>query len=516
MAAYRTLAEIESLELTPAERELMRVCRLGAWAEIGDVVPGPDETARSIRAGVIRYLALGGCADYRPHEKGVRVRGALVPDALDLQACACDSDLWLAVCHLVKRVNLRGAQLATLSLEGSHCASVAAERLTTSGSVFMNRNFRAMNGVVLKSAEIGGSLHLTKGAFLECGRRRRALSASRIRVGGSVFMREGFRAGGMVRLAGAQIANDLACRDARFSNEGGVALDLSKANIGGAFYWHGGSVAEGALDLKRAQCRALHDSEDSWPQEEERLFLNGFTYDVITGGLLDAETRLKWLTRGDRPKGGGAFWPQPYVQIAGALRAMGHDDDARIVMVEKERRLRASFRRLLARRARGRGAAGKVWLGLRRLVSWVLQHVLDVIVGFGYRPAKALYALCALMLAGALLFHATWSAGDFAPNSALVQNSAGWAEALSAGNPAAAWSAPDGAGRDYETFHPVAYAFDVVVPVIDIGQEEAWGPSTTRSPLGWHAWWARWVLKILGWVVSAVGAAAITGIIRQE
>lgn len=219
---------------------------------------------------------------------------------------------------------------------------------------------------------------------------------------------------------------------------------------------------------------------------------------------------------GRQAEGGGAFWPQPYVQIAGALRAMGHDDDARIVMVEKERRLRASFRRLLARRARGRGAAGKAWLGLRRLVSWALQHALDVIVGFGYRPAKALYALCALVLAGALLFHATWSAGDFAPNSALVQNSAGWAEALSAGNPAAAWSAQNGAGRDYETFHPVAYAFDVVVPVIDIGQEEAWGPSTTRSPLGWHAWWARWVLKILGWVVSAVGAAAITGIIRQE
>ncbi|MGB5870131.1 MAG: hypothetical protein WBH04_08010, partial [Albidovulum sp.] len=59
-------------------------------------------------------------------------------------------------------------------------------------------------------------------------------------------------------------------------------------------------------------------------------------------------------------------------------------------------------------------------------------------------------------------------------------------------------------------------AADIAGPVLALGQSAAWAPSPTRGPWGWHLWWARWVLSSLGWIVTALGAAAITGIIRRE
>jgi len=56
----------------------------------------------------------------------------------------------------------------------------------------------------------------------------------------------------------------------------------------------------------------------------------------------------------------------------------------------------------------------------------------------------------------------------------------------------------------------------VVIPIIDFGQTGAWAPSTTRGPWGERLWWARWILSALGWIVAALGAAAVTGIIRKD
>lgn len=247
------------------------------------------------------------------------------------------------------------------------------------------------------------------------------------------------------------------------------------------------------------------------------MLINGFEYTTISGGPTDAKSRLRWLSLCNSQIASEDFWPQPYEQLAKVLREMGHANDARTVLVEKERLQRADFRRRLiaeARASRWRRPIAYVGAGL----SWFWQQLLDGAVGFGYRPQYALYILIALIFAGGLLFQKTWNAGDFAPNSALVLNSPGWADVQGDANPAEAWSDPDGAGKDYESFSAGAYAFDVVVPLIDIGQETAWAPSTKKGVQSWgyHAWWLRWVLKILGWIVSALGAAAITGIIRRE
>jgi hypothetical protein len=159
--------------------------------------------------------------------------------------------------------------------------------------------------------------------------------------------------------------------------------------------------------------------------------------------------------------------------------------------------------------------------GLRARIAW--NHFKDRmsrwLAGYGYQPFNFIWALLLLWAIGVLMAHQAWQAGDLAPNSDVILSTPEWralAEDGAVTNPAAEWSARRGAGRDWETFHAGAYAFDVVVPIVVIGQTGAWAPSTNRGSWGWHLWWARWVLTVLGWIVTAVGAAAITGIIRRE
>jgi hypothetical protein len=119
-----------------------------------------------------------------------------------------------------------------------------------------------------------------------------------------------------------------------------------------------------------------------------------------------------------------------------------------------------------------------------------------------------------------------WTEGSMAPNNDLVAASAGWQEVLARdcvpdhapgclGNPAAYWNGVDGPGLDWESFNALAYGADVVIPVLELGQTRSWSPSKDRGPWGHTLWWARWILMAAGWVVTALGAAAATGIIQR-
>ena len=169
----------------------------------------------------------------------------------------------------------------------------------------------------------------------------------------------------------------------------------------------------------------------------------------------------------------------------------------------------------------------RVWW--RNAGSVIADRIFGVVVGYGHKPERSFYMLLALVFVGWVLAHNAWEGGDFAPTAGPVLMSDSW-QALATdpriANPAKVWSdkymlSADGtptlpAGRDYETFNAVSYAVDLVVPIVSLGQEAAWAPSTTRGPWGWWLWGARWWLITLGWIVTAIGAAAVTGVIRRD
>ena len=113
-----------------------------------------------------------------------------------------------------------------------------------------------------------------------------------------------------------------------------------------------------------------------------------------------------------------------------------------------------------------------------------------------------------------------------APANDLIAASEGWQTLLSRDciptptpgcitNPASEWNGPTGPGLDWESFHPIAYGIDVVVPVVELGQTKSWSPSKDRGFWGHTLWWARWPLIFMGWLVCALAAAAATGIIQR-
>ncbi|RYG90354.1 hypothetical protein EU803_14090 [Loktanella sp. IMCC34160] len=156
-------------------------------------------------------------------------------------------------------------------------------------------------------------------------------------------------------------------------------------------------------------------------------------------------------------------------------------------------------------------------LGLRARIarSWVIDHLSNWVIGYGFAPWRSIYWLVLLMSIGATMAALTWKEGSFAPNSAPILVSQGWHDALSADNPAQVWSDDEFGGKDWDSFSALAYGADVVIPIVPFGQTDAWAPST-RGPWGTGLWWGRWVLTALGWIVTALGAAAVTGLIQRD
>ena len=91
------------------------------------------------------------------------------------------------------------------------------------------------------------------------------------------------------------------------------------------------------------------------------------------------------------------FKPQPWEQLVKVLREMGHDEDAKLVAIEKQDRLRR---------------AGKI--------KWhtVPIHLLfGKLAGYGYRPMRTVFAMLAIWLVCAIFyFFAAWD-GVFTPTN---------------------------------------------------------------------------------------------------
>lgn len=573
MGEFRTKQGVLGANPSAIELELLEKAEAGELLDLGEL-PAVGDTSRTIRAGIIRYLLMGGCEDLRCHEKGVQVRGALIPDKLDIEGCDSDRSLTLFRCRFERPLVLMNAQLRGVFLDGAHCPGIFASGLNLRESMHLCGGFRSTGEVQLLRAAIGGNLVCNDGTFQNGG--GYALSADGAAIDGDVFMQRRFHAFGEVRLLGAQIGGDLACDQARFQrgnghalsadglkvsgsvylrnqfrsngvvqfsgaeiggalsiesaslqNMGGYALYIGNAKIVGPLVWRGGNNASGKVLLAGAICAELNDEFTDWPEAAGSLSLNQFTYGSIGGhGAVDAETRLKWLALNDVSRG---FRPQPYQHLAKVLREMGHAEDARKVMVEKEKLQRADR---LVRLEKRLGALQptdrmpddqyvaqtthvnrhQLKFDLWWLPKW--DRLFRRLVGYGYYPFNSFWFGLGLFLFAAALFSMTWHSGAFAPNSPVILISEEWASVLSEDNPAKAWEV--GPGRDYETYNSFAYAFDAVIPLIDLGQESAWSPSTSRGPFGWFAWWAKWILKIAGWIITALGAAALTGIIRRD
>lgn len=501
--------------LTPAERALMDSCCRNQRCILGDgTLPaaGQPTPARHIRAEVLRYLILGGCPSRPVDGLGVGLRGAYVTGVLDLSFRQAFGMTTLTHCRFERPIMAIQSEFALFDLTQSALAGLRMNGAVVRGNLTLNRAVSSAK-LRLKSVKVNGqmdcaALEVTSGSGF-------AVNAQSMEVGGDARFEGAVLAGG-ISVAGAQVIGQLDFEEAVLLAPDATAFFGQGMRVNEGFFWRGIKRLEGAVSVSSAKISDLFDDIDSWAMASE-LNLDGLTYRRISNsGGIEARHRLAWLAQGSAGRSG--FRPQPYSQFAKFLRGVGHDHDAREVLYAREGLLRADVRARTRVVPNGDVAVGFRSLGLDLVRPWLwVWHGLEKwVVGYGHKPFRSLIVLLVLMGLAFVPTERAWKAGDFAPNAPLVLNSATWlALSPTADNPAQAWSETE-QGRDWETFSALAYAADLVIPIIELGQTDAWAPSTSRGPWGWHLWWARWAFTLAGWIVTALGAAAITGIIRRD
>jgi len=435
--------------------------------------------------------------DLTTHPRGVMIDGAWISGALDIGYCTLIGMLRLTRCRFENDITAVNTKLDQLVLDGSHLTGFKGHGLKVSLSVLLSEKFRCDGEFDLVSAQVGGHLSCNRAAFYNpVGH---SLNAHSIHVIGGVFLNEGFTSQGEVSLVGASIGGQLVVQSASFSNDTGHAFAAQDMNVEQIFFWRKVTLDHGTVLLTGAHVDAIADDPESWPIGQ--VMMDGLTYERFTYSDASLEARLNWLNAHTSNE----FQPQPHQQLAKVFGEMGHRLDQGRVLMEMEGKLRANQREDMARLRRWRFG---LW-------DWILR----VFTGYGYRPWRVSRLAAPLIIAVAFFGYVIWHNGDFAPAQTPALMSQGW-QTLAAGdrvaNPAAEWSANDGPGRDYETFNPIIYAFDLVVPLVNLGQEDAWAPSTSRGLPGKIAHWVLPIVEVLGWIITALGAAAVTGVIRRE
>jgi len=325
--------------------------------------------------------------------------------------------------------------------------ALSAERLTVDEGMFCREGFSATGGVRLLGAHISGQFDCTGGQFSNPN--GVALNANGLTVDGGMFCRKGFAATGGVSLLGAHISGQLSCTGGQFSNPDGLALNLSRTTVSGPLHMES-TVLKGILDLTAAKTSSYHDNRAFWPQT---LRLDRFVYDAIEGA--SAKERLAWLRRNEK-----GYSPQIYEQLAAVYRSAGNEEDARRILIAKQRR----------RSAEG-NLAGKMW-----------GFLLDCTVGYGYRTWLAAVWLVGLLVIGTFLFEYFHSAGDLTPANK-----------------------PDA----QPPFQPFLYTLDLLLPVVSLHVRDAWIAHGLAQ-------WLSVIFIVVGWVLATAVVLSLTGLLKRD
>ncbi|MDQ8701636.1 membrane-associated oxidoreductase [Streptomyces sp. LHD-70] len=479
---------MEITDLTDAERTVWEAFPSGGRV---DLTAAPQED-RVLRAEVLRDLLLGG------HRRdgdvaGLRIAGARITGVLHLRYASTECAISLLACTFEEPPELYGAELRQLNL--SYCTLPALYAATVrvdgvlritgcripgpvrlggariAGAFFLDRAELGVPGgesaeptLQLNQATVGNDLHGPGLVAHGEVRLQGATVSGAVQLNDAVLDNPGgdalsaktltvgsdfhgmrLRALGRVNLRGLQVPGQLNFAFARFANPGGTALRVSSAVVGELWLREAARI-DGEVTLRRSQIELLHIAPATYP---DVVRLDGLGYATLDPHE-PAEHRLDLL---ERERDG--YVPHAYEQLTNAYRRVGDDAAARTVQLAKQRRHRATL-----------PAYARAW-----------GHLQDAAVGYGFRPVRAAGWLASLLLVGTVAF-----AVD-APRALKPEES--------------------------PPFNALAYTLDLLLPIVDLGQEKAYAPDG-------GAQWLAYGLIVTGWVLATTIAAGVTRTISRQ
>lgn len=471
---------------------------------------------RTVRARVVCWLLLDGPPALAGRVPSLKLAGVRISGSLDLAGGTVMPYAEMRHCRFEQDVLLPEARFTTLRIVDCSVPRLEAARVQTEGDLHLPR-CRFHRGIRLTDAQIGTDLMLNQ-AIVHRDRSGRSIAADGLNVGqdlqaelleshGELSLRAA-TIGVSLSLRGARLANPCArlalnapqltverslyltpagvgaqamsgmtpaqgTRIQRFECEGGIRLDDGRfgdaVDFEGARFtltddqelsmrrlqtpelrFLGEQPARGRVVLSGAKVINLMDRADAWPGPG-RLHMGGFTYEnLVPRGPFTLAERLDWVAAAT-----AEYNPEPYERLAAVLRAGGEDEDAREVLLAKQRRHRESL-----------PPAAKLW-----------GYAQDWTVAYGYRPGRAAVWMAVLWAAGSLAF-------------------------AQAGHP------PMKRGEHPE-WNPALFTLDLLLPVIDLGQVGFW-----QLRGGWQ--WLAVAMILLGWILATTVAAGATRLLRRN
>ncbi|MGH3434202.1 MAG: oxidoreductase, partial [Thermocrispum sp.] len=290
-------------------------------------------------------------------------------------------------------------------------------------------------------------------------------------------MDEPLRAEGGVNLDGVQVARRLTLHGALLGSlRTRVALDAGDA-VADEFLLTPGGPPQGRAILRRAHCVRLADNRALW-QATGRLEVEDFRYDTLYRPIaLDDDEQVDDRVALLRAAMNG-YRPGPYDQLATMLRASGNEEHAATVLMRKQQYRYDAL-------ARGSnpvvGAGVRLWSRLQRAV-----------VGYGYRPTRALLCLGVLLVLGSLWF-------------GLVPDTCVDDPRYVANGPRCLINADD-TGLEW---NPVLHTADLLVPIVDLGNKGRWH-------MGGADKWVATAFIASGWILVTTVAAGVARMLRRN
>ena len=176
--------------LHPAEVKLLEASLAGEECVLSEERPESPTEDNRVRSAFLRFLVLGGDETAPVHEKGIRLKGAFIDDAIDLDYTDGVRPLCLMQCWIDGPLLARNSHFVDLVLDGSRCQGATFDDTKFDGNVSFRDRFLSDGSMRLRGAEIGGDLDML-GATLN-NPDGDALACRRLKVHRSVFLTQGF------------------------------------------------------------------------------------------------------------------------------------------------------------------------------------------------------------------------------------------------------------------------------------------------------------------------------------